>query len=278
MNRFFFILYGVLILLLLIVTPFDLAISHALAHEMNGASRAISEMVYVPPFFIGFFGIGYYVLRFSHKQVPIWFRVLVYLGALVGVYGLSYMFIRSMRFLPYYLGISPFLILGMIIGAYFASRYVYKKRWFEFDYLASIGMGLIVFLYFVVTHLKRLFGRARYYLVVDDESLFTEWYQLEGMVYHRDFYSIPSGHTTFVSIALWFIIVVLVLPQIKIKPWIVIVPTLAWIAFQGYCRICLGEHYITDIVFSVLFTAVFMHLFYYISKYIREFLAVKFKI
>ncbi len=278
MNKFFFVLYGVVFTLLLIATPFDLELSLSLFKGLNGFSRIISEMVYIPPFFIGFFGINYYIFRFSHKKVPLIFRGLIYVLAIIGYLGLSYMFVRSMRFLPFYLTLAPFFIIGMIIGSFYASRYVYRNKWFEFDYLASIGMGLIVFLYFVVTQLKRLFGRARPYIVIDDESLFTEWYEIAGMVFHRDFYSIPSGHVTFVSIALWFILVTLVLPQINIKTWKVTLPVLFWIALQSYFRICLGEHYITDVFFSILFTAFFMHVLYYLSKYIRQFLTHHFGI
>lgn len=278
LNKFFFVLYGVVFVLLLLATPYDLELSLSLYSGLNGFSRTISEMVYIPPFFIGFFGINYYVSRFSHKKVPLLFRGLIYILAIIGYIGLSYMFVRSMRFLPYYLTIAPVLIIGMIIGSFYASRYVYQKKWFEFDYLASIGMGLIFFLYFVVTNLKRLFGRARPYVVAEDESLFTEWYEIAGMVFQRDFYSIPSGHITFVSISLWFILVVIVMPQINIKIWKVVLPVLIWIAFQAYFRICLGEHYITDVLFSIIFTAFFMHLFYFISKYIRQFLKTQFNI
>ncbi|MFP4078327.1 MAG: phosphatase PAP2 family protein [Candidatus Izemoplasmataceae bacterium] len=278
MKRFYFVLYGVLSGLLLLVTPFDLALTDALVGNADGVFHIVSEMGYLPPFFIGYFGVGYYVWRFSNPKVPAWFRYLVYAGALIGVVSLSYMFVFSMRFLPYYLMLSPFMILSLLVGAYYASRHVFHKRLFEFDYLAALGMGLIVYLYFSVTQLKRFFGRARYYLVSVDETLFTDWYEIQERAIHRDFYSMPSGHMTFVAVALWVVLVVMVIPRTRIPAWKVAVPVFFWIAVQGYARIRMGEHFVTDIVFSVLYTAMSLHALYYACRHLRGYLTHRFKI
>ncbi len=276
MKRFFLWTYAVGLVVLLVVTPFDLAISQTLFSGLNGLPRVISELVYVPPFFIGFFGIGYYARRFSHPSVPWWVRVMVYTLGIIGVVGLSHMFFRSMRFLPYYRIVTSFMIAGLVVAAALASRQAMRHRWWAFDYLAAVGLGLIVTLFYVVTTLKRVFGRARYYVVAENEALFSEWYHIRGMVFHRDFYSIPSGHITFVSIALWFVVVAMTIPRFRpyIKP--VIVTVFVWIVWQGYLRICLGEHYVTDVVFSVLFTAALMHLSLGIARGVLGWLQTRF--
>ena len=268
MHRLFIKSYIIIILLLLLATPFDLTISTFLHHDLGEFFRAVSELVYIPPFFIGYFGIFYYLIRLLHREIPQWMRFMLYSLGLFGIYIVSTMFYRSMRFFPFYQVFAPVFIVLLVIAAYRFASHVYKERIKAFDYLASIGLALIVTLYYLVTQMKRLFGRARPYVVFEDESLFTPWYSIEGPVFIRDFYSIPSGHITFVTIAFWFVVVC-----IHVKPYIdlrVKMPLLIflWIIFQSYMRILLGEHYLTDVIFSVLLSLLLLHLITVISQII----------
>ncbi len=263
---------------LLIATPFDLAISEALFGGKNGAFRALSEMVYVPPFLIGYFGIAYYVQRFNDKSVPRWVRNTVFGFAILGVVGLSVMFFVSMRFLPYYQVVVPFLTVGMIAGAVWISRIALQRKWFVFDYLSAAGMGMIVTLFFVVTLLKRLFGRARFYVVVEDDSVYSAWYHIQGMVYERDFYSIPSGHISFATMAVWFVVAAMLIPRLNryVKP--LTIGVVIWIVGQGLLRVFLGEHFLTDVAFSVVFSAALMHLGIIVTRTIRQWLEKRYNI
>lgn len=278
MNKIFIFLYVFLVVALLIVTPYDLQITHNLYGDAGLLMRLISDCVYVPIFFIGYLGIFYYYQRIyvglSHKLLKLGFL----LGTVFGIILLTYIFIRSMRFLPYYLVLSPLFIVVLMMIAWLGSEYIIKNELKQFDYLLVTELEMIIILFFLVTFLKRLFGRARYYMVLKNEALYTPWYKLHGMVYERDFYSTPSGHTTFVAITFWFILVVFTVPQFRKYITITVTSVLLWVGIQGYIRVLLGEHFITDVILSVILTLALLHVLYYVSMYGRFYLKRKFNI
>jgi len=266
MKYIFIASYIIVGLFLFIVTPYDLQISQAVCKDIHLTTHIISELGYVPPFFIGYFGIFYYVLRFRTYQAPMKIQHVIYVIGAVGIVLLTIMFFHSMRFLPYYKIITPIFIVLISFYAIKLAKFTISMRWFEFDHLAITGLGLIVSMYFLVNVLKKVYGRARYYLVVDNNDLFTDWFVIQkGMAEHRDYYSMPSGHIAFVAISLWFILVLYAIPEIKINRGFVVAAVYIWLIIQGYIRVVMSEHFVTDVLFSTLFAIFVLNLGHLIS-------------
>ncbi len=283
-TRPIIITYVILTVLLLVLTPFDLRISAFLYGEGTRPTHymVLSELTYLPTFFIGLFGVYYYCHRFksyalqSRLKQGIW---LLLTGLLLLL--LFIMFYRSLRFMPgtMRLYFAPIFYLILNIYGHHYGRKAVEHQWFHFDYLASIGLLLIGIQYFTVTVLKRLVGRARFYVVFEDESLFTPWFVIqEGIATQRDFYSIPSGHTSFAAISLWFIVVAMTVPVFKkyLKPTAVVVGF--WIFLQAFLRVFSGEHFATDVIFSVIYTFTVTLVLYVATKELRRFIAKKYNI
>ncbi len=283
-TRIFMMIYASLILLLLLFTPIDQHVSTFLYGDGTRDTRymILSEITYIPAFFIGLFSGFYYHLRFKPVALKQRLTTVVWLGFTLLIMVLLFMmFYRSMRFLPgdarLYFTPPTFIIMSVI--AYKFAEKALKKQLFQFDYLASIGLLMIGILYFVVNLLKRFVGRARFYMVFEDDSLFSHWFDIQpGLASSRDFYSIPSGHTSFAAISLWLIMVVLTVPSLKkyAKPTIVLV--ILWIIMQGFLRVFSGEHFATDAIFSILLVFTTMHFLFIVTRQIRTFLTKKYQI
>ena len=280
-TKLFITIYATLISLLLLATPFDLQLSLFLYENgsAGGFVMLISEMAYVPAYFIGVFSVFYYYQRTERAFIEIGKRYVLRMLTAIFILALLLMFVRSMRFLYMYLLFAPILFVLMSGFAWWVVKRVIKAHFFQFDFLASIGLLIIGIQYFLVTFLKKFIGRPRFYLVIEANELFTEWYQIQpGFASSRDFYAIPSGHTTFAALSLWFILVVLVIPQIRRYLPVVTITVTIWIFLQGYIRVYKGEHFLTDVLFSILITFFFIHVLYHITRYIRRYLKVTFNV
>jgi membrane-associated phospholipid phosphatase len=270
MHKFFILTYLVLGVMLVAITPFDLEISQMLYGDEKRLLSIISQLVYIPAYFLSFFGIAYYYQRIM-PVLNHWFLKSGFIfGALVGIFLLCYVFINSMRFLAYFIYIVPTIIVILMILAWFMSKKCIQNCIHEFDYLAGIEIVMISLLYLTVNTLKRLVGRARYYLVFENEELYTNWYEINGMINARDYFSFPSGHMSFVTISVWFVIVTVMIPQFRKYFKLALVASMGWIATHGYIRVQMGEHYLTDVIFSVILGLAILHVLLISAKFIFD--------
>jgi membrane-associated phospholipid phosphatase len=277
-HKFFILTYIVLGVILFVVTPFDFAISQMVYGEEKRVLNLISQLVYIPAYFLGFFGIAYYCQRI----IPIlnhWFLKYGFVsGALIGIFLLSYVFINSMRFLAYYIYIIPVVIIILMKLAWDMSKKCIQKRLYEFDYLAGIEIVMISLLYLTVNTLKKIVGRARFYLAVENEQLYSNWYEIRGTINARDYFSFPSGHMSFVTISVWFVIVTVMIPQFRKYFLPALISSISWIIIHGYIRIQMGEHYLTDVIFSVILGLAILHVLLISAKLVVSLLENKFNL
>jgi len=97
---------------------------------------------------------------------------------------------------------------------------------------------------------KRCWGRVRYRNCLDNPSLFTPWYVINGFQHH---YSFPSAHTAMMCLCLCFCFFQ---PKKQSSHQRLLINSLLVILCIGMMisRIIMGAHYLSDVLFGFLIT------------------------
>jgi|GEM_PF-3232304 len=269
MKAVFIITYIVLVAALVFATFFDLEITRMLSGEMNTFFYVLSDMAYVPPYVIGFFSLIYLYYRLETFMKRLAHRRLRMLFLVVGGAGMTAMFVRSMRHLPYFIPLALLMVLMMILLTRVLAKRAIHAKLYEFDRLAPIALFLIGGLFVSIAGLKVVIGRARPYLVFENEAFFSPWFTLSlDLQSGRDFNSTPSGHIAFATICLWVVLVAFNVEKFRVHAKKVTVVVLMWILLQTYLRILGGYHFITDAIFTILFTVAALHVLFFLALFI----------
>lgn len=131
----------------------------------------------------------------------------------------------------YYAGTGIIIASGVILGLYF----LYKRFWREFTMvvIAFGGSGLLFLA------LSRIFMRPRPFLLFD-EMIWAGSPNIPGF---------PSGHVKSILVCCGFLIY-LFWPKIKSKfgKFLAVSGGLILVAYIGFSRLFLGDHFMTDII------------------------------
>lgn len=258
------------LLTLLIVGSFlDLKIAQSIYNDNNIFSKFFEVIAKMPALFIG--GFCCIIMFFSAKanQTNIHLkRFLCIVYAFVGICLCSYAFLDATDlFLDKKL--YSIIVAGVCGVAVFALMLfiTIKKRMQEFDRYKKWAIYFLITLVsvIVVTFIfKLIWGRARFFDVVNDTAVFSEWFLLNRVGGS----SMPSGHTA-VACCLF-----LVLPLTKINEkwneyayWIRLVSSV-FVVFTMLSRLCGGYHYLSDIAMSgiIVYVAIMVNQVLFFGK------------
>lgn len=109
-----------------------------------------------------------------------------------------------------------------------------------------------VFTFVIIWALKLTWGRVRFRGMYGDYSLFTPWYIING---YTGGFSFPSGHTANASVIFSAAHYLRFLPKKArwVKP-IIYTSLVVWIAVVAFSRVCVGAHFLSDVLFGAAIT------------------------
>ncbi|MCY3410399.1 MAG: phosphatase PAP2 family protein [Candidatus Heimdallarchaeota archaeon] len=136
----------------------------------------------------------------------------------------------------------------------------------KINYLTYLSQFfLLLFPGIIITTIKHIWGRIRFRDLLSIED-FTPWYFVNGYTGNRSF---PSGHVSMGIMV--FPLINLILLQIKSKQLKIglILPLILWPILVALGRIRYGDHYASDVIFSIFIGSV---LYYYLSNRFKSYL------
>ncbi len=150
-----------------------------------------------------------------------------------------------------------FLLAGLaalIISAIFImlALTMSEKRLTIVHHIAKSCALAAVSTFVIIWALKLTWGRVRFRDLGGDLTRFTPWYMLRG---YTGNFSFPSGHTANATVVFTATHYLRLLGQ-RMKPLKAISYTIAviWIAVVALSRVCIGAHYLSDVLFGMAVT------------------------
>lgn len=153
--------------------------------------------------------------------------------------------------------------LGALLGVRLSQRNESPELLKKIVSLAIISLVALV----VVALTKRLMARPRFrwVLVMDDSSLFRNWWEhgrtlkaSYGSLVNDEFTSFPSGHSAYAMFALFlFPMLADYVPKLEKWRWALFLLGLLWWGLTAYSRLTVGAHYLSDVCVAgliVIFT------------------------
>jgi undecaprenyl-diphosphatase len=148
----------------------------------------------------------------------------------------------------YYIGIWGIVAVGVLLALYF----LYKRFWCELV-MTAVSLSLSGVIFLILSH---IFMRPRPWLLFDNPI----W------LGSKDIPGFPSGHAKSILL-LCGLLVYLLLPRIKsyLGKVMVISIALFMVAYIGFSRLFVGDHYLTDVIagyavgiawFSLVYTSI----------------------
>lgn len=225
----------------------------------------ISQTIYNPDNLFGkfFYGFG---------QVPAMLTVSFGFMLLSGVRNksrklLSAVIILLLGAVSLYYAVLPFLIAGF----YLEWGTVGRVAMMIFAVLVFAGMELgakkivvmnergilirtsltLIFMFYgagrICGILKNIWGRPRFYSMLDDFSSFSPWYRIAGTPLDDTFKSFPSGHAADACMILSIVLLAGLVPKLHQKAKLLNAAALIWIACVMLARIIAGAHFLSDV-------------------------------
>ncbi len=149
--------------------------------------------------------------------------------------------------------IGLFGIAFVLIAAYLIAKLPVVRKQSLRKY-AMIGAITMVGSMAAVNLLKIVWGRARYWTFVGNDTLFSPWYLPRGFTLSESFKSFPSGHSQFAAVSLISTMLPDVFDSLKGKQRSFLLGSIAWIIMVMLSRMMLGEHFLSDTLVGVAIT------------------------
>jgi len=241
-----------------LASAFDLEISRAIADEHSIFGKLLEVLGEPPAILFASFNFALMAAYYEKKQGGARDRIRAVLSA-VGCIGTAvYCFFGVFGYLADYqiaeVGILPTVLAGALVSAAFLVLTCRMKSESLKKYFATAcHTVLAAFLALVIIWCFKLtWGRVRPRQLNGDISLFTPWYLPRGFT---GYFSFPSGHTANATVIFSVTYYLKFLPArlARIKP--VICALLGvWIALVAFSRVCVGAHYLSDVLFGMAIT------------------------
>lgn len=120
--------------------------------------------------------------------------------------------------------------------------------------VAFMAIFYVITFLSIVQILKIMWGRVRF-RDLNDVVEYSRWYVIQGINGHKSF---PSGHT---ANAMSILLITLINPilydkSLRIFNWVF---ACGWILLMSYCRVIIGAHYCSDVLFSIVLGVIWFH-------------------
>ncbi len=253
-RPFLLLLFGIWILLALVFIFFDLQISIVLVDYNSHWAKFVALYGEVPGHIV--ISISIFILFANGVRNTKWLDNLVRIIVLI---------INSVLIVNILYALFPHIadeagevmvMTGMVMICQLVAVIQLKKadlnpgrKHIDFAKI-SLLLAIINPLIFVQT-IKIIWGRTRFRDLTGDYYDYTPWFIPQGVTGHKSF---PSGHTAMG----WMVLpILLLLPKIGKRRWIVQGMIFLWGLFVAVGRIVIGAHYASDALFStgIAFTA-----------------------
>lgn len=131
--------------------------------------------------------------------------------------------------------------------------------------------GLILIFTFYIAEklcriLKNIWGRPRFYSLLEDFSRFSPWYHISGSAADDTFRSFPSGHVTEACMIFSIVLLADLVPQLSEKKTALYVFASAWTACVMLARIVAGAHFLSDVTVGAALTLTVLFVFANIAE------------
>jgi len=195
--------------------------------------------------------IGSYQDELKKQKIAAYFFLLI--GAVIFILAIIFV---SIWFIAFGGGITLGVLLFLI--------FTYNRDWREFKKIAIVIILLTVINPLIFVQFgKILCGRVRFNDLSSDYSNYTPWFLPKGPIsWLQGNASFPSGHTALAFVSLPLII------EIKENNWNIVLKMstifiiLSYAFFVAFSRIIVGDHYASDVLFSIGVAAVATLLLY----------------
>ena len=256
-KKIFIVLTGILAILLLCGTFFDLQISQALYNPENLFAQFFYWFGQAPGMLLVSFGFML-ILMARPKNIK-WLSILLLL--ICGVCSFIYAAL-PLSIGTYYMGCGlsgRIAVLAVAVILYLLMLSGAKKIAEMNDPQTLIRIALtFILLYFVVGKIlsfaKNLWGRPRFYSILDDFTRFSPWYRLLGNPLDDTFKSFPSGHASEGAMLIGIILLGKMVPALKKRSSLLYGIAFAWVLCVMTARISAGAHFLSDVTVGTFIT------------------------
>lgn len=148
---------------------------------------------------------------------------------------------------------------GLLTAAVFlAVTFRMKRTAVEKYFVTACHTVLAAFLTLVIIWAFKLtWGRVRFRQLDGDLTRYTPWYLPRG---YNGYFSFPSGHTANATVIFSLTYYLKFLPERLswLKP-VIYAALGVWIAAVAFSRVCVGAHYLSDVLFGMAITFVIVY-------------------
>ena len=234
------------ILAFLYCSTYDLPVSLWLTSHANEGfiyfGRCISIL---PGVYVGCFCAGA-LANNSKRTIKYFYTLIALIMAFVVVYEFSHysgnQFISVISIL---VGIILFIVT-MLLTKQLTVDNLQKKR------LLQMGILLLAITNIIIECLKLIWGRPRFYSLVNPQAEFVPWLTISGIASGDAFKSFPSGHTANATLILWYSFLPIIIPSLKKYHKLLVAVGLGWIICTATSRIMAGDHFLSDVMIGHL--------------------------
>ncbi|MFW5838937.1 MAG: phosphatase PAP2 family protein [Bacillota bacterium] len=261
MKKCIITIYALLASLLILGTFVDYELTKVLYAENSPFGAFMAWFIYIPTFFMAYFSLFVIDRPLIRSKIP-------YKYVTLGLLFLFYM-ILTYIFLELFIYTDSLVTIGILVGinaiAMVLTLLIPKDALYTFQKLALLYLVVLTLGYGIVSILKFLWGRERFYLL-ESPSDFSLWFIPQGIESGTRYNSFPSGHATAAAMTLIFVFIPLMFDSLKKYFVPVSIGVGFYIILGMLSRMMYGRHYLTDTVFSVL---IVLSLFIYFYKVIH---------
>lgn len=258
-KKVFLSLAGILATLLLCGTFFDLQISQALYNPENLFARFFYWFGQAPGMLLMSF--GFMLILVARPRQSKWLSVLLLL--ICSICSFTYA-VMPLSIGTYYMNCGiPGRIISLILSIviFILMLWGAKKIAETNDPKTLIKIALTyIIMYFVVGRIlsiaKNIWGRPRFYSILDDFTRFSPWYRILGNPLDDTFKSFPSGHASEGAMLIGIILFPKIVPSLKKRSSLLYGIAFAWILCVMAARIIAGAHFLSDVTVGASVTYV----------------------
>lgn len=161
------------------------------------------------------------------------------------------------------------ILLSLIVGtisyalALILARKIPNQHAQYFKKIALLGLVFFVVNFVLVFTIKVVWARPRFWSIVEGRSEFMPWYSINGPATANEFMSFISGHSAKAFSMIYFSLYAL---NNRARQNQLYLFGLFWGCCVAASRIFIGQHFMTDVVFSGIFVIVFFEVLVRVFK------------